>query len=588
MRKLLLGTLVLMMSLHVAGQDTPDALFKLKYAALQSQYKPFAAPVTSENIAGFREQFKRLATGLQEIEMYKFGGFPPEGAQIFELKELKKIEKNGSVDQLQKLMQKTQLDLKRYLGQNDQYGIDKMECLKAYSNLKQSMKRKDIPSAFGFWRELYEYYPLFKNAYSKGDKLILAKINESSKQASQKYKSYKAAVDAGNNEEANKFALEQKKLVAQKELWVDTLLLLYDQEIKYFGKDKKTGEGYLLGKKGGYIMDYKGEESMPEAYACLKQSVDMQKEKSYPNILMKFFTATMKMLKIKKIDPEEMVKNYTTSVDYLKKSSETYNSYLEKEKTKSTPNKKKMGKWKKMVSNNAKVLDYITRYFASAEESKCEYLVPAFEQSYEKRKSDKEWLKNVTGILATKQCTDAPLYGKCAEALYQTEPSANAAFNLALFYLKEKKYSDASKYFEEAYTQEKDNATKGEYYYYAAVVKFAQNKYAESRTLAGKSANLKPNFGKPYILIAKLYAASAGSCGSDKFERCAVYWAAVDKLVKAKSIDSDPEVTKEAGQLIGRYSARYPNAEEGFMRSLVKGASYKVGCWIQENTTVRY
>ena len=518
--------------------------------------------------------------------MYKFGGAVDENLTIFEMKEFKALEKDGHIEGLENILKKYSDDMKIFLGKNNQFGISKDECLMTYSNLKQSINRKDYNTACGFWCEMYKYYPKYKNAYSKGDLLMRTKIKEVHNEAVEAFKNAKKAQEEKNVEEANKFAEQQKQLLEEKELWIDSLLMVYDQRIKYLGDDKNYGTGYLLGKKGGYIYEYRKDSALNEAYELLKKSIEIQKENTLFTVVKCCFSASMDLVKAGKIGPEEMVNDYNTLTDILKKSTEKYTEYVEKEKKKEKPNEKKIKNWKKIIINNIRVSEYITKYFASSEYSKCEYLIPAFKEHFDKNKTDKEWLKTVTGILSWKECTDDPFYGEAAEVLYNLEPSADAAFKLALFYLKKEKYSDAAKYFEEAYTQEEDGEKKAEYYYYAAVVSFAQNKFSNARSLARKAAGLKADYGKPYVLIAKLYAASAGSCGTDKFEKSAVYWVAVDKLIKAKSID--PSVTEEANKLINKYSSRYPNSEEGFMRGIYKGNAYRVNCWIQENTTARY
>jgi hypothetical protein len=54
---------------------------------------------------------------------------------------------------------------------------------------------------------------------------------------------------------------------------------------------------------------------------------------------------------------------------------------------------------------------------------------------------------------------------------------------------------------------------------------------------------------------------------------------------KAKAID--PGVSGEANKLIGQYSQYMPSREDIFQRTLTEGASFYVGCWIQESTTIR-
>ncbi len=586
MKKYVFAIMSLFLAFNLNAQ-TPEEIFKAKYTALFTELKTDGSvKVTAENIQLFRNQYKRLKDGLDEIEMFKFGGASEENLKIFDYKELKALQKEGKIADLEKILKNNVTDLKIFLGKNDQYGVDKNECLMTYSNLKQSLKRKDYPAACEFWREMYKYYPKFKNAYSKGDVLLRTKIKMVTKEAAKLGKDALQAQDEKKYDKAKELAEKQKLKVAEREQWIDTLLMLYDQRIEYLGNDKFYGTGYLTGKKGSYIYKYRKDSALNEAYELLKQSIETEKENSNYAIVKDFFDASFDMIKAGKIGADELVDNYNSAVDALKRNSEQLSKYIEKEKEKSSPKQNKIKNWGKVISNNDKVSEYITKKFASSEYSKCEYLIPAFSSHFDKNKTDKDWLKTVTGILSWKECTDDEFYGKAAEALYKIEPSAGAAFKLALFYLKKKQYDDAAKYFEEAYTQEQNDEQKAEYYYYAAVVAYAQNKLSTARSLALKAAGLKANYGKPYILIAKMYAGSANNCGTTKFEKQAVYWVAVDKLVKAKSID--PSVAEEANKLIAKFSARYPSSEEGFMLTWTAGKTYTVGCWINESTKVRY
>ncbi len=586
MKRYVFAIVSLFLAFNMNAQ-TPEEIFKAKYTALLTEFKTDGSvKVTADNLQLFRDQYKRIKDGLEDVDVFKFGGATEDNLKIFEYKELKSLDKDGKLPELESILKKHLVDMKSFLGRNDQFGIDKNECLMTYSNLKQSLKRKDYPAACGFWREMYKYYPKYKNAYSKGDVLLRTKIKMVTKEAAETGKNAIKAQNEKKYDEAKKLAEKQKEIVAERELWIDTLLMLYDQRIKYLGNDKYYGTGYLIGKKGSYIYKYRKDSALDQAYSLLKKSVETEKENSNFAIVKDFFDAGFDMIKAGKIGADELVADYNTATDVLKKNTDKMNTYIEKEKAKKSPNQKKISNWGKIATNNDKVSEYITKKFASSDYSKCEYLIPAFKSHFDKNKSDKEWLKTVTGILSWKECTDDDFYGQAAEALYKMEPSASAAFRLALFHLKKKNYADASKYFEEAYTQEENPEQKAEYYYYAAVVAYAQNKLSSARSLALKAAGLKEHYGKPYILIAKMYAGSANSCGTTKFEKQAVYWVAVDKLIKAKSVD--PSVAEEANKLIAKYSARYPSQEEGFMLTWTAGKTYTVGCWIGESTKVRY
>ncbi|NLI25212.1 MAG: tetratricopeptide repeat protein, partial [Bacteroidales bacterium] len=63
------------------------------------------------------------------------------------------------------------------------------------------------------------------------------------------------------------------------------------------------------------------------------------------------------------------------------------------------------------------------------------------------------------------------------------------------------------------------------------------------------------------------------------------FWVAVDELIKAKN--ADPSAADKINDLLGQYSARFPNTEEAFFNGYTDGQTYTVGCWIGQNTIVR-
>jgi hypothetical protein len=111
------------------------------------------------------------------------------------------------------------------------------------------------------------------------------------------------------------------------------------------------------------------------------------------------------------------------------------------------------------------------------------------------------------------------------------------------------------------------------------------NQPAKARENAIKAANLKKDWGQPYMLIGNMYASANASCSGNEVEKHSVFWAAVDKFTLAKTID--PKVSEEANNLINRYSVYFPNSETLFFYGLKAGDNYMVKCWINENTKVK-
>jgi hypothetical protein len=86
-------------------------------------------------------------------------------------------------------------------------------------------------------------------------------------------------------------------------------------------------------------------------------------------------------------------------------------------------------------------------------------------------------------------------------------------------------------------------------------------------------------------MIGDMYAESARDCGDNELTQRAPYWAAVDKYIKAKQVD--PSVAEDAEKRISSYSVYFPSAQTVFFYALQEGGTYKVECWINEETRIR-
>lgn len=151
---------------------------------------------------------------------------------------------------------------------------------------------------------------------------------------------------------------------------------------------------------------------------------------------------------------------------------------------------------------------------------------------------------------------------------------------------REGKYPEAVDKYKEAIEKAEDDEKKASYYFSMASIQFRKlNQYGTARGNARKAAALKSDWGRPYMLIADMYASTASGCGDSWNQRLAIL-AAVEKYSYAKSIDS--EVAAEASDRISKYRSSYPEQNEGFMRGIKEGQSAKVGCWIGETVTVRF
>ncbi len=227
----------------------------------------------------------------------------------------------------------------------------------------------------------------------------------------------------------------------------------------------------------------------------------------------------------------------------------------------------------------------------------CEYFKGIYMSDYEEGKDDLAIVKTIYSRLKKRECTDEDPFIIELKERYKVLAAASnadkeAEFNANNPAVVAKQRYDAGDYtiaiekWEEAIADETDPEVKATYLFRIASTQGRKLKqYATARTTAREAAELKPNWGRPFMLIGDLYASSARRCGDDWNQRLAIL-AAIDKYSYAKSID--PEVAEEASKRIGKYNQSRPEKADGFSRGINEGASVNVGCWIGESVKVRF
>jgi tetratricopeptide (TPR) repeat protein len=139
-------------------------------------------------------------------------------------------------------------------------------------------------------------------------------------------------------------------------------------------------------------------------------------------------------------------------------------------------------------------------------------------------------------------------------------------------------------YFDNAIELQEDPIVKADYCYSAAAVLFGNKQLAKAKQYARRSIELNGASGKPYILIAQMYASSPKWSDEAALNKC-TFFAVIDKLQKAKSVDES--VAEQANELIRTYSGYTPKDEDLFFIGLKKGDAVTIGGWIGETTTIR-
>ena len=280
--------------------------------------------------------------------------------------------------------------------------------------------------------------------------------------------------------------------------------------------------------------------------------------------IYKFFEATIYYVHEKKAEPTLIIDNYDLASTLLEKA------------LKANPNKK------------ADIQTAIANVEAAfSPYASCEQLVDIFGKKYEASPNDLELIKKISNLLESKGCTKTDLFFNTTEKLHAMEPSPESAYMMGNLCLTKQQYGKAAEYLKEA-VEGIDEDKKYQAYLRLAYAYQGSRAYSASRSAAYEAAKVDPTKGEPYMIIATLYAESAGSCcGSGPVMSRVAYWAAVDKAIKAKNVEDTPEMTERANKFINTYSRHFPSQTDAFMENIMDGTSFTVGGWIGETTTVR-
>lgn len=427
-------------------------------------------------------------------------------------------------------------------------------CTENLSLMASSVKSKNI-DAYDYLTLLRKECPSFhKSIYSYGEAAIKLKIEK-----------------AATAEEKEKFARD--------------LMKFYDEHDQNF---PNNGAGNKM-KKGLVLFDNKiGSDQ--EIYDLLDTAFKTDYANfKYAKAVYVYFEFLVKDFKAgnKGVELQQVFDKYDDlSQKLVEEEDELTNEkdgLLSKEETGEALTDKEI-KRKEKIENNLEIFDGVKNDMDNIilELSTCEKLIPFYQKGFDANKTNEEWLKRAANRLEAKGCDSDPLFSKISEALYKINPSADAAEKLGVVEYQRKNISKAMEFFNQAADLYNDNAKKATVYFKMASIYSKSNK-VQARNYAKKALAVKPSFGKAYLLIAQLYASSMNDCGSDQFEKRAMYWLAAQYCDKAAAADSS--IKGLANKTAAGYRAAAPTKTEIF-QSGKQGQRIAFNCWVGESVVV--
>ena len=412
-------------------------------------------------------------------------------------------------------------------------GQDSLNCVRALTLFDQDFRQRNFDAAIVNWRRLWRDCPL-------------SSINLPLRGA-----------------DMYRFYISRELNQDRRDALVDTLIMVWERGMELRPQARAN---YQIQFMQDLLRFANTPENQPKIMNLLEEIMETQKERTTAAVYANYMRIIFSQHRDLMLSDEELIDNYNTVNDAI--------SYAIVHTTD-----------EKMGEELARARDQFDETFANSTAATCENLIKIYAEKYEENKEDPEFLRKLTSMLTRKECTDAELFEMATEQQYALNPSAAAAYSMGMLFFRRDNIERAIEYFEEAIRQETNPFDKARYNYLLAGIMLTKyNRFVDARRYALEAIRSRPDWGMPYILLADIYV-SGPKCGEEAFEQAHVYLVAVDKLQTARRVD--PDVARTVDERIRTYSRHFPNRDEAFFRGLSEGATLRVGCWINESTTLR-
>ena len=338
---------------------------------------------------------------------------------------------------------------------------------------------------------------------------------------------------------------------------IDTLMLIYDRRMEYFG-----GEGNILGRKGNDLLRYRSSDldQVASAYAMLYESLEIEGTNSRDAVMLNYITASLILQRGERIDNIQVLEDYfmiSGLLDQLEGTS---------------------SRWDRARTS-------IDDMILNENILSCAGLDLYFGTRFDTHREDQGLLEKMIDYYENSGCEESDLYLAATENLYRMDPDSESAHELALLYIGREELENATYYLGMALADENLPAeTRADWSYKLSLVSLARGEHCEAIQFAREAIANQNDYARAYIVLGDAYIAYRKKLG-DEFQQQCAFWAAADKYLEASRMDS--ALADESDQKLAICTANYPNKEDIFFQDYQLGNNYRVGGCIQENTTIR-
>jgi tetratricopeptide (TPR) repeat protein len=359
------------------------------------------------------------------------------------------------------------------------------------------------------------------------------------------------------------FIKKNKSDSVLQQMYLDSLLYMYDARIEYFPRKK----AYVQGKYGTQLFKYRPDE-YEKAQTYLKPSVDSGKEKSAASALQSYYYTIYKQY-ASALESKDSLMKVNKKIELLKefvRISDFVDGGIV------------LAKKEAQKSSYEKVRKNLLKIFLQVE-SDCESLLSLLMDNLVVE-GDAETMKTAVTILTLKECTESDEYAKWVPET--DDGSAKSAYSIGLILLKGEMYQESLSWIELAATrcETEDCGEMMSYLQRAGQIANLNKETSKAKMYARQILAADPNSGDGYLILADAWSNS--NCKDEKFGRACAYWVSYDYYAKAKRVD--PSVAEKAKKSMSSVRKGWPVKRTVFQQGVEVGSSYNC-CGV--STTVR-
>lgn len=445
----------------------------------------------------------------------------------------------------------------RYAGTtiNDRigHGQDSIEVLNNLSLYREAFKAQNWAEALETWKYVFTHAPLAQiRIYTDGAWMLEQLIQKETDQA-------------------------------KKKEYFDLLMQVYEQRLNNLDdlnsiatKKTTTTRGNIICRRATDFYYYNPTPDYEKAYQMFRDGINDMGANTEAFVLFAFIECSYNRFIANKDNStvrENFIRDYMETNDVCDRLLDQAKEYVA-----DTLNPDTVAA-QAIVNDYQPTQDRCQEMFVSSGAADCDALETIYSEKVEANKTDLQYLNSVLGVLTNFECDKSNIYYVASDYAYQLNKTPNAAIGKAQKFLKDGNTNEAMKYLQEAIDLETDQAKKAKIAFSIATILYRKGNIGGARQYCNRTLQYQPSNGNAYLLIANCIVRSASG---DPLERSKYYCLAMDKCIRAKSID--PACASRASRQIASYSnALYPKSE-AFFQGIKEGQRVTV---LGESTTLR-